>query len=509
MKILNGLKIPNYERIIHELEKRKLEDDLFEFVLWVFKNIYKREFKESWHHRMLCKILMDIHSGKLLHTIINLPPRYTKTEIVVKIFPAWCFAKKASCNFLHLSYADDLALDNSSAVKDIVESEEFQFYWHIPLKTDSTAKKKWKNELDGEFSATAAGGKVTGFGAGRLGSKGFEGALIVDDPIKPDDAKSDAKRNFINKRFPDTIISRLNDRKTPLILVMQRLHEQDPTGYLLANNTELEFTHINLPAINEDGQSEYDIRERGQALWPDKHTETELETMRSKSPMTYAGQYQQRPAPAEGNLFKIFKFYYELPKDIYIKIHSWDFTFKKSKKSDFVVGTAWGKTRSQDFYLIDLVRDKMSFTEQLKAMKHFTAKHPDYKATLIEAKANGEAIIDSISDTIKKVKPITPTESKEERAEVIAPLFDTGHVYLPHPSIAPWVTDYISEMKLFPNASHDDQVDSTSQALKYLDDLSVTSLKDLNKDAPKKFSQEFNARNSTFRHSEAHKKPKY
>ena len=293
------------EDIEFQLETYNLEEDFFAFVLWVFRVIYKRPFSENWHHKILCKIMMEIHSGKLHHTIINMPPRYTKTEIVVKLFTAWCYAKNPTCEFLHLAYSDDLALSNSAAIKSVIESVEFQERWSVEFKKDTTAKKKWQTTAGGEFSAAASGGAVTGFGSGKLGSTEFAGALIIDDPLKPDDAKSDTVRDSINNRFPETIKSRLNDRKTPLILIMQRLHEDDPVGFLLGGGTEMEFTHISLPSINEDGPSEYDPRQVGQALWEFKHTEEELEQMRIKAAMNFAGQYQQRPAPKEGNIFKL------------------------------------------------------------------------------------------------------------------------------------------------------------------------------------------------------------
>ena len=169
-----------------------------------------------------------------------------------------------------------------------------------------------------------SGGAVTGFGAGKLGSTEFAGAMIVDDPLKPEDSNSDTVRNSINNRFPQTLKSRLNSRTTPMIVIMQRLHEDDPAGFLLDGGTELEFTHICLPAINEDGPSKYDKREVGEALWPAKHDEEELEEMRLSDAMGYAGQYQQRPAPAEGNIFKeeYFKFYTRVPDNLYHKCHS-------------------------------------------------------------------------------------------------------------------------------------------------------------------------------------------
>lgn len=480
--MFDELSLPSIAEVETELARVKLENSLYDYALWVFEKIYKREFFPNWHHKVLCNVLEDIHRGELLHTVINIPPRYTKTEIVVKIFISWCYAKDPDCEFIHLAYSDDLALANSAAVREIIQHEEFQKYWPIQFKLDSTAKKKWKTINGGEMSAAATGGAVTGFGAGKLGAKSFKGALIVDDPLKPEDSNSDTIRDGINNRFPQTLKSRLNDRLTPMIVIMQRLHENDPAGFLLNGGTELKFTHINLPAINEDGPSKYDPREVGEVLWAEKHDANELEDMRIKSAMTFAGQYQQRPAPAEGNLFKTFKFYKELPDYLPFKIHSWDFTFKKNAKSDYVVGTYWGRDAKKDIYLIDLVRDRMNFGEALKAIKDFVLKHPDYRALLIEDKANGSAIIDSLKSEVKKVIPISPTESKEERAEATAPMF--VDVYLPHPSIAPWIEDFINELKVFPNGKHDDQVDTTTQALKYLDASKVTGLPTANKFRP-------------------------
>jgi len=496
---MQKVKIPSEELIDFQLKTLELEEDFFAFVLWVFKVIYKRPFLINWHHRTLAQIMMDIHSGKLHHTIITMPPRYTKTEEVVKLWPAWCFAKNIKCNFLHLAYSDVLAADNSSAVKTIIMSVEFQQRWNIELRKDTTAKKKWKTEDDGEFSATAAGGAVTGFGAGILGSKEFAGALIIDDPLKPDEAKSDTARANVNDRFPETIKSRLNDRTTPLILIMQRLHEDDPVGFLLGGGTELEFTHINLPAINEDGPSEYDLREIGEALWPDKHTEEELESMRVSNAMTFAGQYQQRPAPKEGNIFKKFKYYKEIPEDSFYKVHSWDMTFKEKSKSkknkvDFVVGTEWGKRNStKDIYLFpDMVRARMGYSDTETSVKTFTNNHLDYKALLVEDKANGSAIIDRLKKAkVKRVIAVEPTGDKVERAESVAPLFDAGDVYLPHKSICPWIEDFVNELKVFPNGKHDDQVDSATQAIEYLDNIgSGGGMKEANKPT-ERFSKNF------------------
>jgi predicted phage terminase large subunit-like protein len=476
--------IPSSREIQKALDKKKLESSLYDYLLFLFEKIKKEEFLESWHHKSICDVLIKVYKGELTYVIINLPPRYTKTEIVIKAFVSWCIAKNPKSKFIHLSYSDDLALDNSSAIREIIKSDEFQDFWPINIKQDSDSKKKWYTENGGGVYATSTGGQITGFGAGLVQDPDepyeFGGAILIDDPLKPDDASSDTIRLRMNQRFNNTIKSRVNSNRTPIIIIMQRLHEDDMAGFLLNGGSEFDFFHLNLPALNEDGPSEYDPREVGEALWPAKHTEEDLEAMRVADANTFAGQYQQRPSPEEGNIFKWFYYYKELPPLNY-KILSWDFTFKKGKNTDYVVGTCWGRCYKGDYYLIDLVRAKMSFTETLDSVKLFALKHPDYKACLIEEKANGSAIMDSIKEEIKRVIAINPTESKEERAEAVAPLYRGKNVFLPDPVIAPWINDFVNEHKNFPNGKHDDQVDSSTQALDYLDGLSTgKSLKDVN-----------------------------
>ena len=465
------------DKVKKELLKRKLEADLLEFTKYFFKKNKNEIFIESWHHRVIADELLSVFNMETQFLLITLPPRYTKTELVVKSFIAWCKAKVAKSKFIHLSYSETLALDNSSQVKELIESEEYQDIWPLKLKADSKSKKKWYTEEGGGVYATSTGGQVTGFGAGGVGDT-FEGAIIIDDPIKPDDAKSEVKRTSINERFNNTIKSRLNNpKKTPIIVIMQRLHEADFAGFLLDQGSEFVFKHINLPAINEDGPNDYDPRERGEPLWEAKHDAEQLEAMSEKDPRGYAGQYQQRPSPQDGDIVKrdSIKFYHELPEKVRMRVHSWDFTFKKTDTSDFVVGTYW-ESNGKDMYLVDQIRERMGFAASLKAIKALRNRHSVYNAILVEDKANGTAIIETIKKDINKVIAINPTESKEARFEAISVLFESGNIYFPHPDICPWINDFIDEIIVFPNGKHDDRVDSMTQALNWLDKKTRSSL---------------------------------
>ena len=209
--------------------KERCEEDFEFFVRYFFKNTNNRKFVFSWHHREICEHLMKVYRGEITHLIINLPPRYSKTELVVKMFSAWCFAKNPACEFLHLSYSNTLALDNSSAVKTLIQSHEFKQLWDIELT--KTSDENWKTAQGGAFSARSAGGQVTGFGAGKvddfINGNGFGGAILIDDPIKPSDANSEVMREAVNRNWDETIKSRFNSTRTPCIVIMQRIHEDD------------------------------------------------------------------------------------------------------------------------------------------------------------------------------------------------------------------------------------------------------------------------------------------
>lgn len=480
---INDISIEEAE---HELQQRKLTRSLYYYLVWMFEKIKGERFIPNWHHEVICKVLEEVVLGNITFLIINLPPRYTKTEIVVKAFVSWCLAKFPKSKFIHLSYSDDLALDNSDAIREIIKDDHYQYYFPTPLKTSSDSKKKWFSEYGGGVYATATGGQITGFGAGKVEDDQeveetpfeFAGAIIIDDPNKPDDINSDTLRTKPNDRFNSTIKNRVNSKRTPIILIQQRLHEEDLAGFLLDGGSEHKFFHLNLPALNEDGPSEFDPRQVGEPLWRAKHNEADLEAMRLSDASTFAGQYQQRPAPAEGNIFKYFNFYKELPNEPFYIVHSWDFTFKEKSKSkkkgaktDFVVGTIWAKSRTTGkiYLLPNMVRNRMGFSDSRDAVERLCRENPHFKAVLVEDKANGSAIIDSLREKIPRLIEVEPDGSKVERAEAVIPLWKSGTVLIPHPDICPWINDFINEHKVFPNGKHDDQVDSGTQAVHYLD----------------------------------------
>lgn len=324
----------------------ELKQEINLFTRYFYKTLGKKKFLLNGHHVEIFDVLQKVVSGQIRRLHINMPPRYVKTGIAVHHFIPYGFAVNPASKFIHLSYSDELARDNSEKARDIIRSPEYQYLFPaVRIKQETDSKKKWYTVKGGGVYATGTAGSVTGFGAGDMeidqeeldklkgdlldewdeelsaaieemeNTPGFAGALIIDDPLKPDDADNELARKKVNNRWDSTIASRLNSRKTPVIIIMQRLHEDDLCGYLiemdgLYSETNPEGWHVlTIPAIIDEGLP----TER--ALWPLKHSLEELKKIRSRNPMVFARQYQQNPKPLQGLLYKSFKTYSVLPPE--------------------------------------------------------------------------------------------------------------------------------------------------------------------------------------------------
>jgi len=297
----------------------------------MFRAQYNRSFTVNDHHRQLFDALEAVVDGDIKRLIINMPPRYSKTEVCVKSFVSWCYALNASGRFLHLSYSDMLVNDNSTTIRQIMQEPLYTaLFPDSALEKEKGATNRWRTRKGGEFYAVSTQGQVTGFGAGKvddpdlwasdftdeesgddmrrllglIGAKQnvFEGAIIIDDPVKPEDALSDTVRERINQRFENTIRNRVNSRNTPIIIIMQRLHEHDLCGYLLEKEPE-QWTVLSLPAIVTEQPPSPDEEPIERALWPLKHSLEELRHMRSLDTLVFDTQYMQDPKPKEGLMY--------------------------------------------------------------------------------------------------------------------------------------------------------------------------------------------------------------
>lgn len=310
------------------------------------------------HHRMICNALNDVLRGQIKFLIINIAPRYSKTEIAVKSFISMGFAINQRSQFIHLSYSGDLALDNSICVKEIVESEEYQRYFPMEVGINRDTKARWDTGAGGGLYATSTLGQITGFGAGTVDVPDepykFSGAIIIDDPIKPEDALSDTERKKVNRRFETTIRNRVNSRNTPIIIIMQRLHERDLCGYLQFIEPD-KWRVLSIPClrIGEDGKEE--------ALWSFKHTVEELYAIKKANSYVFETQYMQDPKPMEGLMYTRFKTYSTLPRE---KFRRRNYTDTADTGADYLCSVCYLETKTA-MYVTDVLLTKkpMEYTE--------------------------------------------------------------------------------------------------------------------------------------------------
>lgn len=467
--------------------RERCEQDFTYFVRYFFKARKGSKFIFNDHHHLICEKLMQVHRGEIQNLIINIPPRYSKTEIAVVMFAAWSFVKNQRCEFMHLSYSDPLVMDNSDAIRSIIQSAEFKQLWpHITIKPNKNSKQAWGTEEGGVFFARAAGGQVTGFGAGRMdevdadGNFTFSGCLLIDDPLKPDDARYDPIREGVNRRWDETIKSRRNSPRTPTVVTMQRVHEKDFTAMLLAD-TELKWDHLCLPALIDEGLP----TER--ALWPAKHSVEALKAMRDKkndrgevNPIAkamFSSQMQQRPASLEGNLLKAswWRYYMsreEVEKRCTFFFFTADTAYTANSANDPSSLMLWGCEGGKRLYLLDRVTGYWEFPTLLPNAKLFWDTCPEAQRMYIEAKASGLSLIQSlrrqgVRATAWKPKDYQYPDDKVGRVKEASWLIFSGDVWLPDPEIAPWIESVVDQCSAFTaddSHANDDDVDNITMA---------------------------------------------
>lgn len=288
------------------------------FTRYFFKEMQRKKFVIGNHHKRVCEALDMVLRGKTRRLIINIAPRFGKTELAVKQFIAMGLAINPRAKFIHLSYSGTLAMDNSVAIKDIVKSEAYQALYATRIKDGSDTKNRWETEQGGGVYATSTLGQITGFGAGAVDEPGkpygFAGAIVIDDPIKPEDALSDVVRERVNRRFETTIRNRVNSRNTPIIIIMQRLHENDLCGYLEALEPD-EWEVVSLPCLYQDPTTG-----ETKSLWEFKFTVDELRKLRLTNTFVFDTQYMQNPKPLEGLMYEHFKTYETMPVEAHAPV---------------------------------------------------------------------------------------------------------------------------------------------------------------------------------------------
>ncbi len=482
--------------------KYKCERDHLFFSRYFFKHRQGIKFQVNWHHKVICDAIEKVISGEIENLVINVAPGSSKTELVVINLIARGLALNPYARFLHLSYSDDLALLNSSTTREIVTSDAYQALWPLRIANDEKAKKRWNVELGGKRAggvyATSLGGQITGFRAGHM-APGFQGAIIIDDPLKPDDAFSANKLNIANRKLITTVKSRRANPKTPIVVVMQRIAENDPTEFIEKGNLQGNWTFIKIPAlINEEEikglttdavdyvlNAERDDKGRF-SYWPYKEPIKDLLAMESGggpdsngskiSKHVFASQYQQNPVALGGNLMKgeYFVRYTLLPKLRQRKIFA-DTAQKTKERNDFSVFECWGLGEDNRAYLIDMIRGKWEAPELQKRAQAFWAKHKaadvetmgQLRKMMVEDKSSGTGLIQTL-----KLSNQIPIEGIERNKDKLTRVMD-GLPYMEMrmvcvPEDAPFTADFIAECESFSaDDSHafDDQVDCLLDAI--------------------------------------------
>ena len=460
---------PEYIKELKIAKYQCLTSTLF-FSRYFFKKRFNRKFVIGEHHKIISDVLDRVIKGELKKVIFNIAPRYGKTELAVKNFIAKGLAVNPSSRYIHLSYSDDLALDNSDEVRELIKSAEYQeMFPNVKIKPKSDSKKKWYTSEDGGVYATSAAGQVTGFGAGQVddeelnqmsnwlvGKDGqlFGGALIIDDPIKPEDADSDNIRERVNQRFDSTIRNRVNSRNTPIIIIMQRLHEKDLCGYLIDQEPE-EWTVISLPCLKEDGT----------ALWEFKHTVEELNKIKSNNKIVFERQYQQSPKPLEGLMFPENELRYYKPSNL-LKFESSIGYADIADEGEDNLSAPIGRNIGKDIYITDVVfcRENTGVTLPMVAE---TLKRNETKFIRVESNNMGAMFNRELDKLVPNTKcfPAHSSSNKFTRILMDSEFIKRNCLFI-HPSeqnaqykaFMKELTSYLSNGK----SKHDDAPDSMS-----------------------------------------------
>lgn len=433
--------------------------DLLTFTQTMFRARKGVDMRPAPHHKPICDALERVVLGKCKRLIINIPPRSGKTELAVVNFIAWCMGNWPDSHFIHASYSKRLATSNAYAARAVMMHETYlEIFPHALLAGDSKAKDEFRTSAGGLVYATGAEGSITGVGAGGMGSD-FKGAIVIDDAHKAGEANSPTVRQNVLDWFATTMESRKNNQDTPIIVIQQRLHENDLAGWLLAGGNGEEWEHLCIPAVTPSGES----------FWPEQFPLSMLDRLRTTSSYVFAGQYMQTPAPAGGGIFKDEwqRTWSVLPEFEYRTIYA-DTAMKTGEENDFSVFQHWGKGRDGKIYLLDMIRGKWEAPQLLAQARAFWDKCRHHhsgtlRKLMIEDKASGTGLIQQMKQAGIPVEGIPRNRDKISRAYDTAPQMEAGNVMFMQGN--EHMSALLGELSTFPRGSFDDCVDPLMDAV--------------------------------------------
>lgn len=481
------------ERVI-----RKAESSLYEFTKQAWQVIEPgTEFVEGWHLQAISEHLEAVTDGEIRRMVINIPPRHMKSIQVAVMWPVWTWIARPEFRWLFASYAGSLSVRDSLKCRRLIQSPWFQERWghKFTLTGDQNAKTFFENDRYGYRFATSVGAATTGHGGD---------GIVIDDPHNALEAQSDAMRESTLEWFDQAMSTRLNNPKTgSIVIVMQRLHEKDLAGHVLEHGG---YEHLCLPAEYEGHGFKTSIgwsdprSMKGSLLWPERFGKEEIEHLKKQlGEYGTAGQLQQRPSPAGGGILKPSKVKLwpaskPMPVFEYI-LQSYDTAFTEKTTNDPTACTVYGVFTEGDkrgVMIMDAWSDNMEYPDlRAKVINDWRAsyggddkgrKGKKADAILIEEKGSGISLIQELHGANIPARSYNPGRAdKISRAHQVAPILDLGCIYVLESSRRPgqwvsWASDLYKQMERFPNAEHDDYIDTFTQALIYLRDSSLLEL---------------------------------
>jgi predicted phage terminase large subunit-like protein len=457
-----------------------LRYDFWAFARRCFKELSpEAPFINAPYIELIVSRLEACRRGEIKRLIVNLPPRSLKSHLVSVAFTAWLLGYNPAQQIACVSYAQELSDKFARDTRRIMSSRWYKAIFATRL-AERTAVADFTTTKQGVRFATSVGGQFTGRGAD---------FIVIDDPLKPDDALSDVRRKGVLEWYDNTLLSRLNDKaEGSIIIVMQRLHQDDLVGHVLERARD-DWHVVSLPAIAEENERhvietpfgrEIWTRLRGQVLNPARESlETILRIRETSGAYTFLSQYQQNPTPVEGMMvMRDWLKYYpfgELPRTPDRTVQSWDTANTPSELSDFSVCTTWAVI-DRKFYLVDLCRERLNYPELKRKVVELSQRfRPD--TVVIEDKASGTQLIQDLREgatyAIHAYKPPAGS-NKIMRLHAQTAKFESGQVLLP--AGASWLDDFLAELLSFPGGRHDDQVDSVTQALDFLQEPGILEM---------------------------------
>jgi predicted phage terminase large subunit-like protein len=447
------------------------ERHLYDFTKASWPLVDAMQFIGGWHMEAICEHLEAVSYGQIRNLMVNVPPRFSKSTLTSVMWPAWEWGPRnlPGSQWLCMSYGARLALRDSRKCRDIIQSDWYQDHWghQFRLVGDQNAKERYDNDHHGYRIASSIGGMGTGEGGSRL---------VVDDPHNVRDIESDTIRMGVLDWWDAVMPTRMNDPKHGSnILIMQRSHHMDLAGHIEAQD-DGSWVWLMLPMEYEPRRSKVTFNgwkdkrtKEGELLCPERFGKAEVDGLKRRlGAHNYAAQCQQAPSPLEGSILRRdwWKYYNERPnlEEMEIVFQSWDLAFKSLATSAYVAGGVWC-AKGSNIYLIDRIRDHLSFTETLQAIRSMTQKWPLCTAKFIEDTANGPAVMDTLKNEISGMIPVKAAGPKEGRAFAVSPDVEAGNVWLPSMALCPWVDEYVEQLAQFPRGAYKDDMDMTTQAI--------------------------------------------